>query len=326
MSRTVPRENLREPNSNLRSILVQTMLDSWLGQRPGKEEIIEGISSRTNPRPSFSSPTETMQARASTDKPLKRASTAIYTTPHDAVLSELQGITPKPCSHDDAANTAFDKDNYTISPDFEPVQPEREDNSTSPALQQLPSRFASSDILIDPFDGSSLGTLIPHAHGGDSQATSQINLLNTQEAGVNTNPAGSEAIWAHLSRVLDLQTDISKMHLQMESIGQARAGDWKGKRPRRSTHGSASENMANSATLNPEEPILPPGLRHRQRAMSTVSTISSTEPENDEERVNVADEEEERSRIRGEEFAKLASQFEGRKEAINQIMVKVGQS
>ena len=67
----------------------------------------------------------------------------------------------------------------------------------------------------------------------------------------------------------------------------------------------------------------PPSLR--MRAMSNASTIGTVpdEKEADEEGVSVTDEETERNRAREEEFAKLANQFEGKKETIREIMNKV---
>jgi hypothetical protein len=109
------------------------------------------------------------------------------------------------------------------------------------------------------------------------------------------------------------------MHLEMETIGLSKAGtgagagEWKSKRKQwKGQHSLGAPNLG-------------PGLNWpRQRAMSTVSTISSSdEQEGDEPSVNVDDEEEEKNRIRGEEFVKLSSQFEGRKEAIRDIMTKV---
>ncbi|KAF9535675.1 hypothetical protein CPB83DRAFT_888359 [Crepidotus variabilis] len=329
------------------------MPNTFLGQKSGDD--FDAMSSRTTPRPSFSSPTDTTYVpRASTDglsKPGKRAFPTAYSTPHDAVLSELQGTTPKIGIHDSNQHPT----SLLPSPEIESGVQSRGGGGNmgratpSPIppflLPPLPpsilssSRPLLSDVLLDPFDGSNLGVLLPHGQGTDSQTPSQINLISgansTHEVfGSTSNPVGSEAIWSHLSRVVDFQSEISKMHLDMETIGSGRGnvsggiagglGSGTGKRQTWQSHKTAAD-MAGSATLNPDDPPVPPPLgKRRPRTLSTVSTISSGgEPEGDETGVNVQDEEEEKSRIRGEEFAKLASQFEGRKEAINDIMAKL---
>ncbi|KAF8973510.1 hypothetical protein BDZ97DRAFT_1911998 [Flammula alnicola] len=320
------------------------MLSSWFGQKASDEGTIEG----TTPRPSFSSPTDTQAPRASTDKPPKRAFPTAYTTPHDTVLSELQGIPSRPAATDVPNRPASFRDEQVVSPDLpESIAPRDEAPTSStrpegnllspiptpsfPAIPRL-SASNSNDILLDPFDGSSLGVLIPQqdsAINADDLSTSPPNLPSGFEGGpLGSNNIGSEAVWTQLSRILDLQSQISKKHLEMESIGTAKGSDAKRKGHKSSNQGATeSSGVASGSTsgLAQEDPPVPPGLhRPRQRAMSTVSTVSSSgEPEGDEEGVNVPSEEAEKHRLREEEFAKLATQFEGRKEAINDIMGKL---
>jgi len=286
-------------------------------------------SMRTTPRPSIPPTDLTQGLRPSIGKQSKRPVPTVYTTPHDSVLSELQGNFLKGSSNDDPPGPA--SVNKLASPGTEFVVVPGLGESTLPAPQQTSSRF-TSDFLIDPFDGSNLGVLAPQAQGQgyDSQNPSQINLATNPESSgpsasvLNANPAGTEAVWSQLSRVLDLQSEISKMHLEMETIGLSKAGtgagagDWKSKRKQwKRQHMTVPDSLG--------APNLGPGLNWpRQRAVSTVSTISSSdEQEGDEPSVYVDDEEEEKNRIRGEEFVKLSSQFEGRKEAIRDIMTKV---
>ena len=249
----------------------------------------------------------------------KRTLTSTYSTPHDEVLAELHGSLILNNGLNDPA-----RDTQVTSPELESTGALPR-NHTSSAAQQPSIRFPSSDVLIDPFDGSNLGVLMPHGQGqgSESQNPSQVNLVNNLESGLgamNANPVGSEAVWSQLSRVLDIQSEISKMHLEMESIGlRAGSGDWKGKRHQWKGHSKTAAEKVGTM-----DSTMAPGLNWpRQRATSTVSTISSGEPEVDESGVNFHDEEEEKSRVRGEEFAKLSSQFEGRKEAIHDIMAKV---
>jgi len=288
------------------------MSTSWLSTKAAEGSDNQGVSDPTNDLHSLS----TDPTQKSNDKG-KRTFTSTYTTPHDEVLAELHGSLLNSGLNDPA------KDTQVTSPEVESTGALPR-NHTSSAAQQPSIRFPSSDVLIDPFDGSNLGVLMPHGQvqGSESQNPSQVNLINNLESGLgamNANPVGSEAVWSQLSRVLDIQSEISKMHLEMESIGlRAGPGDWKGKRHQWKGHSKAAAEKGGRTYLDPSTPPGP-----RQRATSTVSTISSGEPEVDESGVNFHDEGEEKSRIRGEEFAKLSSQFEGRKEAIHDIMAKV---
>lgn len=292
------------------------MLSSWLNQKAGEEEKTQELGSlRTTPRPSFSSQTDAQPSRVSTEGKLPAAPPpAAYTTPHDIVLSELHGTFLKSGSSDTPSNPAWDT---------APQVPAKE------AAQQPASRLPSSEVLIDPFDGSVLGVLLPQGQGSDSQNPSQVNLANNPPengaTGINANPAGSEAVWSQLSRVLDIQGEISKMHLDIETIGmnRTRTGSenlkGKGKKSHwKSHHKGSPENVGPLGREDISGVNWP-----RKRAVSTVSTISSSgEQEGDEAGVNFQDDEEEKNRIREEEFARLSSQFEGRKEAIHDIMAK----
>ncbi|KDR85473.1 hypothetical protein GALMADRAFT_52158 [Galerina marginata CBS 339.88] len=307
------------------------MLGSWFTQKHNDEGTLEGVSSRTTPRPSFSSPAENPTPRLSTDKTPKRTFPSAYTTPHDAILADLHGISQKPSPNEPShypASSLAPRDDKPVSR-AEPSQQNLRPNSSNSVPQQLPLPN-SSDFLLDPFDGMPLGVLMPHQDSAstDEQSPSQVNL-NSPEGGssTNANPIGSEAVWTNLSRVLEIQSQISKMHLEMEGIGtsKAKAGDSKGKRRKASTAAGQEGSGLVSGVVS-EDPPLPPGLHQpRKRAISTVSTVSAPldEAEGDEDGVNVPSEEAEKNRIREEEFAKLATQFEGRKEAIGDIMGKL---
>lgn len=296
------------------------MTYSWLGQKSGEESAtLDATSIRTSPPP---------VQRSSLDKQARRPFPTIYTTPHDAVLSELQQNFLKGALNDVPPGPALVKDHKVASPGTEFVVVPGSGESTLPAPQQSSGRITSSEFLMDPFDGSNLGVLVPQGQGYDSQNPSQVNLANNPEGGpslsVNANPAGTEAVWSQLSRVLDLQSEISKMHLEMETIGLSKAGTSvgagvrKGKRQQWKGHHMTMPESLGAIHLGP-------GINWpRQRAMSTVSTISSSgEQDGDDTSGDVNEEEEEKNRIRGEEFVKMSSQFEGRKDAIRDIMTKV---
>jgi len=289
-------------------------MSSWLNPKAGEEvKTQEPGSLHTTPRPSFSTQTDPSQAgRVSMEGKLPALPLpATYTTPHDIVLSELHGTFLKSDSNDTPSDPALDAASQV---------PAKE------AAQQSTSRLPSSEVLMDPFDGSVLGVLLPQGQGSDSQNPSQVNLSNTPlenaATGMNANPAGSEAVWSQLSRVLDIQGEISKMHLDMETIGLNRTGTGSDNLKRKKSH-STRHHRATTENVGPSGREDISGVKWpRQRAISTVSTISSSGEPEDDETSNFQDDEDEKSRIRGEEFEKLSSQFEGRKEAIHDIMAK----
>jgi len=297
------------------------MLSSWFGQKSPEE----GHSEGTTPRPSFSPPTHIR--RTSTEKAPKRAFPTAYTTPHDAIIADLQ--TPARTIPVDVPSATHEQA-VSPEPEFTATRDPRADPKLlSPpqysGLQQQQS--PRSQLLLDPFDGNVLGVLIPHQEQGsaaEDMSPSQVNLSTTRDANVSTNNTDtrSEAVWSHLSRIIDLQGQLSKMHLEMEDIGTGKATDSKRKKQKQRDEGLPESP---SPGLDLQDPPIPPGLQPRTRAMSTGSRGSfSGEADGDEEGVNMPSEEAEKDRIREEEFAKLATQFEGRKEAINDIMGKAG--
>jgi len=307
------------------------MLGSWFVNKSTDE----GHSEGTTPRPSLSSPNDNQDnQRTSSEKPPRRAFSTAYTTPHDAIIADLQNSATRSTSGD--AHTApYNRDEQDISPEPESTavrEPSRTDPSfLSPMLgQQYPGvqqQSSRSQLLLDPFDGNVLGVLVPYQEPGstnEDMSSSQVNISSNPDANVSTGniDTRSEAIWSQLSRILELQGQLSKMHLEMENIGTGKAAD-----PRRKKHkqrdGSAPERP--NPGLDEEDPPVPPGIhRPRKRTMSNGSRGSlSGEADGDEEGVNMPSEEAEKDRRRGEEFAKLATQFEGRKEAINDIMGKL---
>jgi len=192
-----------------------------------------------------------------------------------------------------------------------------------------PSKLSSPDLLFDPFNGTSLGTLLPHSQDSEvlpdhHSMPSQVNLPSP-EIGQNANTAiPSELVWSHLTNIMDLQSQISKKHLEMESIGHVDVKNKKHSFSHKQTLSNASTaGIGSGAKRTVSESLSIPSTR--ERALSTASTISSSDgdPVGDEANVDVPSEEAEKNRAREDEFASLAHQFEGRKEAINDIMGKL---
>ncbi|KAF8913136.1 hypothetical protein CPB84DRAFT_1841539 [Gymnopilus junonius] len=290
------------------------MLNSWFAPKTKEESTSERVSAGTTPPTSFSSPTDNQAPRSSTEKNTKRNYPTIYTTPHDAILADVLGT---------SRTNDPSKEGRTISSDSEPLGPH--ENNPTGQQDRASQQPNFSGVLFDPFDGTALGVLVPHQDdpNTDEQSASQINLLDSPERG-NASPIGSDTMWSTLSQVLDIQSQISKMHLEMEGIGNVKTGDSKRKRHRMSAK-PAPDMAGETPEVAPDDPAVPPGLHQpRKRVSSTISTVSTAGgAEGDEEGVNVPNEEAEKNRIREEEFAKLTTQFEGRKEAINGIMGKL---
>lgn len=153
------------------------------------------------------------------------------------------------------------------------------------------STVPAPELVHDPFEGNLLGTFVPPDANLHPEAYDPLSDAATK----------NEELWSHLSSVLELQSQIAGLHVGMEGIG-SKAGDYgKGKG---------------------KGPILKTGKRAWQESKLRVETNDESVGTGEDEGVE-ADEEEQKNREREEEFARLADQFEGRKEGINEIMNKV---
>ncbi|KAJ7597494.1 hypothetical protein C8J56DRAFT_920215 [Mycena floridula] len=145
------------------------------------------------------------------------------------------------------------------------------------------NRPKATDYIKDPFDGSNMGTLIKP----DPMAHPEAHITPTPAAEKN------EELWKSLASVLDLQSQIANMHANMEGIGSRTGDNAKGKLKAK----APARRLWNQSEIGGEE----------------------------DEGVDVKEfgEEEKQNREREEEFARLADQFEGRKEGIQDIMFKL---
>ncbi|KAK0481716.1 hypothetical protein IW261DRAFT_1472101 [Armillaria novae-zelandiae] len=132
----------------------------------------------------------------------------------------------------------------------------------------VPSRH--TEPLRDPYDGSVVGQV-------------------------------DELLWSHLSKVLELQSEIAALHLGMEVIGTKQGDQAKGK-------GRANKNDMWEGNEDKG--------KHDTDDAGEIGEY---------ERVDVSAEadEEKQNREREAEFAKLSHQFEGRKEGILEVMSKL---
>jgi len=216
-----------------------------------------------------------------------------YSSPHDAVLAQMRGL-PTPIDDTD-----------TNDPGSIPDHPQTADSvitattaspvscSTTANLNNPPP---AKEVLHDPFDGSPLGLI------SDSQ----------QQGGLPGHVRGQkdEELWVHLSRVLELQNQVAKMHLEMEAVGPnvgkgKVAGRARARRKGKQEAGSSDHSDTGA------------GVKEGMRGGIGLEDA----PEGDEEGVEVAgDEEAEIKKAREAEFAGLAHQFVGSNESINAVM------
>ncbi|KAJ4485814.1 hypothetical protein J3R30DRAFT_1411567 [Lentinula aciculospora] len=202
--------------------------------------------------------------------PLRSLTAGIY-TPHDAALAELYAKPPEQSIHTEEDLTAPG----SASP-------------TSPGAAAS-SHTAPREVIRDPFNGQIIGTLgLP-----DPNLNPEAHIPLSDAAGRN------EEIWCRLSTVLDLQSQIAALHLEMEGIGDQGKGKGKGNRV--------------------------PNISKRPPVRAASGTAELLDLEHDEG-VGVGDDEDEeqrKDREREEDFARLTDQFEGRKEGVKNIMSKL---
>ncbi|KAK7064097.1 hypothetical protein R3P38DRAFT_2822394 [Favolaschia claudopus] len=153
-----------------------------------------------------------------------------------------------------------------------PVNPDSNDSLPPPVM------LNARNSVYDPWDGALLGSLVAPDH----------NVQPEDHSKLNDNATKNEELWSHLSTVLDLQTQISQMHLELEEVGANAESKGKGK-----------------------------GTRSRA---ASVSRVIIDDAEGDEGVGGARDEEAERDKAREEQFSNLASQFRGKKEAMTAIM------
>ena len=242
---------------------------------------------------------DTVKSPSKSPPPISR-----HTSPHDVVLARMRGL-PTPADGTDAKNHP-----ESLQADDLPQVAQAADSVDAPSPSSVSLSTANNpagprEVLHDPFDGSPIGLLAANTQGRQSQ-----QQPSSIRGDVRAPEGGSrdEDLWVHLSRVLDLQNQVAKMHLEMESVrpsvGKSKAS---GRGPARKT----AKGKAGSDD-------------HSDNVVEGIDVEAEDAHEGDEEGVEVeGDEEAERKKAREAEFAGLADHFEGRNESINAIMGRV---
>ena len=168
-----------------------------------------------------------MKTTPSSTKPgAERAVTAALSTPHDAVLAELQGRTPKVGSSQLSGPAVTGPS---------PGSPERaQDTGTTPAQTSPPTSDTSPEPVYDPFSGGLAYILPPRSppEGGDAGGFEQ----------------SKDELWSQLGRIRELQSEIAVMHVQMEGLG---AGD--GRVPKKAHTRTPTDNILSEGWPDPME-------------------------------------------------------------------------
>lgn len=204
--------------------------------------------------------------------------TAPLATPHDAVLAQLQGTRPDPTSHSrHKADTSRHAPRLSVIPSVGSLE-----RTATPSAGL--SRSATStpgavpDQLFDPFSGNIAGIMVPKKDTA------------TRDAVASQFDQRRDELWARLSSIRELQSEVASLHVQMEGIG---LNDMRG--------GKRAAGV---------------GSRMHPDAIPVAEEWD--EPDGAADAV-----EEQRKRARDAEFTNLAETFKGRREAIDAIMNKV---
>lgn len=203
--------------------------------------------------------------------------TAPLATPHDAVLAELQGT-----RRDGGSHSVCKVDTSRHAPRLSVIPSVGALEKTAIPSAGL-SRSATStpgtahDQLFDPFSGNVAGIMVPKKDTTERDAASQFDQRRDE-------------LWARLSSIRELQSQVAGLHVQMEGIG---LNDMRG--------GKRAAGV---------------GARMHTDTIPVVGEWDESDGAADAV-------EEQRKRARDAEFTNLAETFKGRREAVDAIMNKV---
>ena len=172
------------------------------------------------------------------------------------------------------------------------------DNVAEPSL---PTEYAPQrDTLRDPYDGTAVG------------------VLHAPNATADTTP-----LWNNLARVLELQASVARAHGEMEGLGAKPKAEVKPpqQRPWLRAETARLSGLPTTTTTSPAAQSTE-GMLGRELSSSGRRAASAVSDAGDDDAVG-EDEGVAEARAREIEFASLAQQFNGRKDAIAGIMGQV---
>ncbi|KAF5385099.1 hypothetical protein D9615_001279 [Tricholomella constricta] len=282
-------------------LLSDSMLNSWFGTKSHDKTKDPGGS--TDLHRIFTNSTDVPDEPL---KPARRTPPTGFTSPHDAVLAQMRG---EPHIEDD--------DDGLLCEGTPALQNNEPIDGPSPTNSTTHDSNDGKELLYDPFDGTALGLL------SSSSPESHLPYLELDGTGASpiqrTVGGNKEEQWMHLSRVLDLQNEVAKMHLEIEGVG---SGDGKGKGAAKGRGRGKGKGL--DTNIRERREWSDTVREGKAKRSATSDSIGADAHDGDDEGVDAAgDEEIEMKKARKEQFANLADQFEGRKESIQEIMNKL---
>lgn len=226
------------------------------------------------PNPSATSTSSDVKSLGQSTEPAK------FLTPHDDILAELQGYLPS--SGPQAAERS------SLRPDAPQgsslnLSSNAAENSLSTS-DSSPNHESAREVMYEPFTGQKLSDYVP----------------------MPVRSGADDELWSHLSHILELQSEISKMHVDMENVGlrTARGHNVPERGGKAGTTGKETGKNRRSDTLGEEE--------------DDNESDEATEGEDSDDNDEVFG-----KRKRDEEFTRLAERFAERKVSIDAVMNKV---
>ena len=189
-------------------------------------------------------------------------SVPVFVTPHDDILAKLVRVRQDPTTADTGS-----KNGERVASPAESKSPAP---TPGPARTRTPIRLPQQE-LRDPFTGALLGTLVPQPEEGERDVD-----INAKEA----------ELWAHHAKIMELQSELAQMHLEMETLG------------------AKSDEARRKSSKGPS------------------NRWGQSEGDGGEEDVGV-DDEAKAKKAKEQEFESLPGKFTGREAAIDKIMGKV---
>lgn len=263
------------------------MLNSRLGVKPSEGTTSPRRSTEATHGTSKSGPTPNVAEEQDPTAQLKQA-LRNFSSPHDEILSQLYG---QPIPSDSAQTGGGNGPTGTGGVDanrpvLTPISMSRSQSSNKDRLNAL------GETLYDPFDGTPIGPLV----------VPDSSSFQDAQAIAGDTMKSDDALWSHLSKIVELQNQVAHKHMEMEGVG-SKSGDAKGK----------GKHKATTTKVVPTP-----------YSGSVASGVDGDDGDNDaDEGDDGEDEEKSQERLREEEFARLAGQFDGRKKAIDSIMKEV---
>ncbi|OJA19540.1 putative protein 17 [Rhizopogon vesiculosus] len=224
----------------------------------------------TNP---FSTFGDVKSLESSTEPP----SVGKFLSPHDDILADLQGH----------LSSGAPPEQQSLRPDAPLGSYPNLGSAVETSLftaESLPSHEPAKEIMYDPSTGQRLHDYVP----------------------TPARSCADEELWSQLSHILELQSEIAKMHVDMENVGL------------RDARGSGGpERGAKADTARSETG------KHRRRNETLGEEENDDETDETEGDESDGDDEVFGKRKREEEFTKLAERFAKRKVAIDSVMDKL---